>query len=192
MEAVSTSEASVNIYQTARRNISEDSYLHNRRLVNLKSHHELIDFVYPTASSLISVINVSLKMLWHIRQHPAPSRGYFILHIATYKAAGYNCQVKVVDLLRLKAFAATEIDKLFSGNKPCQLWIKAQRFGDHLRLHYQGRVSADTACCPKRTYLVDPSCIVYDVYKFCTMDRFLWSRWIPRWLSSEILRLVVW
>jgi hypothetical protein len=28
--------------------------------------------------------------------------------------------------------------KIFSGNKACQLWIKAQRFGEHLRLHHQG------------------------------------------------------
>jgi hypothetical protein len=31
MEAVSTSETSVNIYQTTRRNIPEDSHLHARR-----------------------------------------------------------------------------------------------------------------------------------------------------------------
>jgi hypothetical protein len=38
MEAVSTSETSANFYQTARRNIPEDSYLHTRRRENLKSH----------------------------------------------------------------------------------------------------------------------------------------------------------
>jgi hypothetical protein len=37
MEAVSTSETSVNFYQTTRRNIPEDSHLHNRRRKNLKS-----------------------------------------------------------------------------------------------------------------------------------------------------------
>jgi hypothetical protein len=37
MEAASTSETSVNFYQTARRNIPEDSYLHTRRRKNLKS-----------------------------------------------------------------------------------------------------------------------------------------------------------
>jgi hypothetical protein len=35
-------------------------------------------------------------------------------------------------------FKHKELYKIFSGNKPCQLWIKAQRFGDHLRLHHQG------------------------------------------------------
>jgi hypothetical protein len=29
-------------------------------------------------------------------------------------------------------------NKIFSGNKPCQLWIKTQRFGDHFRFHHQG------------------------------------------------------
>jgi hypothetical protein len=38
---------------------------------------------------------------------------------------------------------ATELDKIFSGNKKCQLWIKVQRFGDHLRLHHQGNYSPD-------------------------------------------------
>jgi hypothetical protein len=38
MEAVSTSETSVNFYLTARRNIPEDSRLHARHRENLKSH----------------------------------------------------------------------------------------------------------------------------------------------------------
>jgi hypothetical protein len=39
MEAGSSSEASVNIYQTTRRNIPEGNRLHSRRHENLKSHH---------------------------------------------------------------------------------------------------------------------------------------------------------
>jgi hypothetical protein len=35
-----------------------------------------------------------------------------------------------------------ELLKIFSGNKPCQLWIKAQHFRDHLRLHHQGMMEA--------------------------------------------------
>jgi hypothetical protein len=38
MEAVSTSEMSVNFYQTTWRNIPEDSHLHTHRQENLKSH----------------------------------------------------------------------------------------------------------------------------------------------------------
>jgi hypothetical protein len=38
MEAVRTSETSVNFYQTARRNIPQGSYLHTRRRDNRKSH----------------------------------------------------------------------------------------------------------------------------------------------------------
>jgi hypothetical protein len=39
MKAASTSETSVNFYQTLRRNNPEDSNLHNRRRENLKSHN---------------------------------------------------------------------------------------------------------------------------------------------------------
>jgi hypothetical protein len=38
MEAVSTSETSVNLYETKRRNIPEDIHLHTHRRENLKSH----------------------------------------------------------------------------------------------------------------------------------------------------------
>jgi hypothetical protein len=38
MEAVQTSETSVNSYQSARRYNPEDSHLRSRRLENLKSH----------------------------------------------------------------------------------------------------------------------------------------------------------
>jgi hypothetical protein len=38
MEAASTSETSVNFYQTTQRNNPEDSHLHTRRRENLKSH----------------------------------------------------------------------------------------------------------------------------------------------------------
>jgi hypothetical protein len=39
METVSTSETSVNFYETIRRNIPEDSHLHTRRRENLKSYN---------------------------------------------------------------------------------------------------------------------------------------------------------
>jgi hypothetical protein len=46
MEAVSTSETSVNFYQTTRHDIPEDSHLHTHRREDLKS--QLIDcFYYP-------------------------------------------------------------------------------------------------------------------------------------------------
>jgi hypothetical protein len=44
MEAASTSETSVNFYQTTRRNIPEDSHLHNRHRENLKSHQDFSGF----------------------------------------------------------------------------------------------------------------------------------------------------
>jgi hypothetical protein len=39
MEAVSTSEMSVNFYHTKLRNIPEDSHIHTHRRQNLKYHH---------------------------------------------------------------------------------------------------------------------------------------------------------
>jgi hypothetical protein len=42
MEAVHTSETSVNLYQTTRRKISEGCHLHTRHLENLKSHYRNI------------------------------------------------------------------------------------------------------------------------------------------------------
>jgi hypothetical protein len=44
IEAQSTSETSVNFYQTTRRNNSEDSHLHTRRRENLKSHSFFIAY----------------------------------------------------------------------------------------------------------------------------------------------------
>jgi hypothetical protein len=49
MEAVSTSETSVSICHTTRRNIPEHSHLHTRRCENLKSH---ILFIIPNFLSL--------------------------------------------------------------------------------------------------------------------------------------------
>jgi hypothetical protein len=40
MEAISSSEPSVIIYQTIRRSIPQDNHLHSRRHDNLKSHQE--------------------------------------------------------------------------------------------------------------------------------------------------------
>jgi hypothetical protein len=45
MEAVITCKTSVNFYQTTRRNIPEDSYLHTLRRENLKSHH--VQYISP-------------------------------------------------------------------------------------------------------------------------------------------------
>jgi hypothetical protein len=42
MEEVISSESSVNMYQTIRCNIPEDSHLHTRRRENLKSHKNMI------------------------------------------------------------------------------------------------------------------------------------------------------
>jgi hypothetical protein len=51
MEAASTSETSVNVYHTTRRNVPEDSNLHARRCETLKSHsmnmgYEILNVAY--------------------------------------------------------------------------------------------------------------------------------------------------
>jgi hypothetical protein len=51
MEAVSTSETSVNFYQTTRRYNPEDSYLHSRRHENLKSYSPLMFVWFPGVQS---------------------------------------------------------------------------------------------------------------------------------------------
>jgi hypothetical protein len=43
MEAASTSETSVNFYQTTWRNNPEDSHIHTRRRENLKSYEDKMD-----------------------------------------------------------------------------------------------------------------------------------------------------
>jgi hypothetical protein len=57
MEAASTSETSVNFYQTTRRNIPENSNLHTRHRENLKSHimcrHDIEREEYESDSLLI-------------------------------------------------------------------------------------------------------------------------------------------
>jgi hypothetical protein len=59
MEAISTSETWVNFYQTARRNIPEDSYLHTRRQENLKSNLLGVDqtFGYHNAPFHIGLLS---------------------------------------------------------------------------------------------------------------------------------------
>jgi hypothetical protein len=55
MEALSTSETSVILYETTRRNIPEDSHIHTRRRENLKSYF---------ACNLISKGSASLVFLF--------------------------------------------------------------------------------------------------------------------------------
>jgi hypothetical protein len=48
MEAANTSETSINVYQTTRRNNPEDSHLHARRRGNLKFHLRDVLFLWDT------------------------------------------------------------------------------------------------------------------------------------------------
>jgi hypothetical protein len=65
MEAASTSEISVNFCQITRRNILEDSHLHNRRHQNLKSHK--LNF-YAVVKFKASTCSVSCHFLFGRRR----------------------------------------------------------------------------------------------------------------------------
>jgi hypothetical protein len=76
METVSTSEASVNFYQTTRRNIPEDSHLHNpvrsaggheRVLERKKRKHVTIKKSHQIA------LRVRHQEQWELSKHLAPA-----------------------------------------------------------------------------------------------------------------------
>jgi hypothetical protein len=61
MEAVSTSETSVNFYETTRRNIPEDSHLYTRRRENLKSrrvYNNTAEFNIPLSRWVLSSLQI--------------------------------------------------------------------------------------------------------------------------------------
>jgi hypothetical protein len=64
MAAVSTSETSVNVYQTTRCNNTEDSHLHTRRRENLKSH----------------IFHI-MRPLYEVHEVMARWRGHYVLSV---------------------------------------------------------------------------------------------------------------
>jgi hypothetical protein len=68
MEAVNTSETSVNIYQTTRRNIPEDSHLHTRLRENPKSHQ-----IFNSFNMLSCFLVLTLLSSFSDCGHIAPS-----------------------------------------------------------------------------------------------------------------------
>jgi hypothetical protein len=70
MEAVSTSETSVNLYETTRRNIPEDSHLHTRRHQNLK--YQAVGLDHVIASVVIIIIIYSVYANWPVLVPLAP------------------------------------------------------------------------------------------------------------------------
>jgi hypothetical protein len=56
-KAASTSEASVNFYQTTQRNKTENSHLHTRRRENLKCHHKCYFFKHDLKCSRPPFVN---------------------------------------------------------------------------------------------------------------------------------------
>jgi hypothetical protein len=66
--------------------------------------------------------------------------GYFCVGTWDRCPSSYEIKIRIAKCFMqdLKDFTTTE-NKFFLDNKPCQLWTKAQRFGDHLCLHHQGK-----------------------------------------------------
>jgi hypothetical protein len=62
MVAASTSETSVNFYQTTRHNNSEDIHLHTCRHVNLKSHNITLNSVHNLPSSHVLYISGKIEI----------------------------------------------------------------------------------------------------------------------------------
>jgi hypothetical protein len=63
MEAASTSETSVNFYQTTRRNNSEDSYLHTLRRETLKSHSKASKFLVAQFQPFSTLLTLSISLI---------------------------------------------------------------------------------------------------------------------------------
>jgi hypothetical protein len=78
MEAVSTPETSVNVYQTTRCNIPEDRHLHTRRLENLKSHHDvyMITRINKWSTNLNKMEDRLPKLAVHCRTSRYRNRDY--------------------------------------------------------------------------------------------------------------------
>jgi hypothetical protein len=67
LEAVSTSETSVNSYQTTWRNMPEDSHFHTRRRENLKSHLFLFIKILLKESDVFIIQPSNHKLCSHTR-----------------------------------------------------------------------------------------------------------------------------
>jgi hypothetical protein len=69
MEAVRASDASANLYQTARRHIPEDSTLHSHRCENFKSHLGLMPFLVLLLFSAFFLHGTEKRMLHYLSFH---------------------------------------------------------------------------------------------------------------------------
>jgi hypothetical protein len=68
METISTSETSVNLYQTTLRNILEDSHFHTRRRENLKS--QIFTVSKGMQTEVMELIVEGVRILCHVKSAP--------------------------------------------------------------------------------------------------------------------------
>jgi hypothetical protein len=123
METASTSETSVNFYQTTRRNNPEDSHLHTRRLKNLKSYTRdnvnyvrwrplavkvcqwlklglvclLWNEVFITSTLIMEAETVSETLLWASFSHGWSSEKTSLYSVALKASNLVHCAVEVSD-----------------------------------------------------------------------------------------------
>jgi hypothetical protein len=83
MEAVSTYETSVNFYQTAQRNIPEDSHLHTRRRENLKSHLVIWEVSRSAYNQLFKVKHTDLTKISHFQFLIYHFQGQYFFHFVS-------------------------------------------------------------------------------------------------------------
>jgi hypothetical protein len=66
MEAVSISKTSVNLYETTRRNVPENSHLHTRHCENLKTHTVMTSFIVWSLHQIWSRWSNKIWMKWSV------------------------------------------------------------------------------------------------------------------------------
>jgi hypothetical protein len=94
MEDASTSETSVNFYQTTRRNIPEDSHLHTRSWENLKSHVMFVIYIVWTGKDFQGKGDSYFKVLSQISQGEFKGK----LRQTTSRITGYPVDIRTVNL----------------------------------------------------------------------------------------------
>jgi hypothetical protein len=112
-EAVSTSEKSVNFYQTTWRNIPEESHLHTHRRENLKSHttYLLVDY---TTSPMLQIAETQITFCFKSGKATRVamslrSRGHWMLDTVTFFS---NSSMKRVPKAQSKKFFHMSFHKL--------------------------------------------------------------------------------
>jgi hypothetical protein len=93
MEAVSTSKTSINVYQTTRCNIPEDSHPHTRRCENLKSHQGASNVYFLYCSVICHTLAIFLlsQLVQQMQEHS----GNLIISLCIFSVDSYVARYKL-------------------------------------------------------------------------------------------------